>query len=150
MSLYGNCVYFLDETLWKYFRICHLWFYRIPFYLLCETEKRKCKVLSTTNIYERLSLFQYIGTQVLGFILSLAGTAVLLDNSTRDSQLQPRIRESMRRLIMNAHHKDSQDTLAMIQENVSKLNLFLFCLKAILFWYFAIRNVITTRNLWLE
>lgn len=62
---------------------------------------------------------------MLGFIFGMAGSAVLLDNSTRDSQLQPRIRESMRRLIMNAHHRESLDTLAMIQENVSKC-LFLF------------------------
>uniref|UniRef100_A0A6P7FT35 Tetraspanin-2A n=1 Tax=Diabrotica virgifera virgifera TaxID=50390 RepID=A0A6P7FT35_DIAVI len=65
-----------------------------------------------------LSLFQYIGTQVLSFIFGLSGSAVLLDNSARDSHFQPRIRESMRRLIMNAHHDQSRQTLAMIQENV--------------------------------
>lgn len=65
-----------------------------------------------------MALLVYIGTQVLSFIFGLSGSAVLLDNSARDSHFQPRIRESMRRLIMNAHHDQSRQTLAMIQENV--------------------------------
>ncbi|CAH1967219.1 unnamed protein product, partial [Acanthoscelides obtectus] len=61
----------------------------------------------------------FIGSQVLSFIFGLSGSAVLLDNSARDSHFQPRIRESMRRLIMNAHHEASRQTLAMIQENIA-------------------------------
>ncbi|KAH0811487.1 hypothetical protein GEV33_011304 [Tenebrio molitor] len=61
----------------------------------------------------------YIGTQVVAFIFGLAGSAVLLDNSARDSHFQPRIRESMRRLIINAHHEPSRQTLAMIQEGIT-------------------------------
>lgn len=64
------------------------------------------------------ALLLYIGSQVLSFIFGLSGSAVLLDNSARDSHFQPRIRESMRRLIMNAHHEASKETLAMIQENI--------------------------------
>lgn len=64
------------------------------------------------------SLLVYSGTQILSFIFELAGAAVLLDNSTRNSNLQYSIRESMRRLIMNAHHEESRQTLAMIQENI--------------------------------
>jgi CD9 antigen len=64
-------------------------------------------------------LLVYIGTQVVAFIFGLAGSAVLLDNSARDSHFQPRIRESMRRLIINAHHEPSRQTLAMIQEGIT-------------------------------
>lgn len=53
------------------------------------------------------------------FIGAAAGTAVLLDNTTQNSNLQPRIRDSMRRLIMDSHNQKSQEILAMIQENVS-------------------------------
>ncbi|XP_018569100.1 tetraspanin-2A [Anoplophora glabripennis] len=66
-----------------------------------------------------LALLIYIGTQILCFILALAGTTVLLDNSARDSRFQPRIKESMRRLIMNSHHVESQQTLAIIQESIA-------------------------------
>lgn len=71
-------------------------------------------------------MFQYIVTQAVSFILGLTGAAVLLDNSARDSRLQPRIRESMRNMIMNPHVEKSKQTLAMIQENVSKTALSLF------------------------
>lgn len=74
---------------------------------------------------------------MLGFIFSLAGSAVLLDNSARDSNFQPRIRESMRRLIMNAHHDESRQTLAMIQENVSHVIYFGFVYTILKFAYFC-------------
>ncbi|CAH0560712.1 unnamed protein product [Brassicogethes aeneus] len=61
----------------------------------------------------------YIASQVLGFIFSLAGAAVLLDYSARNSRFQPQVRETMRGLIMNAHHEESRQTLAMIQENIA-------------------------------
>ncbi|KAH0999435.1 hypothetical protein HUJ04_003255, partial [Dendroctonus ponderosae] len=63
--------------------------------------------------------FQYIGSQVLAFIILLAGSAVLLDNSARDSSFQPRVRESMRILIMNSQYDDARNTLAMIQEGIA-------------------------------
>lgn len=63
--------------------------------------------------------FQYIGSQIFAFVILLAGSAVLLDNSARDSNFQPRIRESMRQLIMNAQYEEARSTLAMIQEGVS-------------------------------
>lgn len=81
-----------------------------------------------------ISLLQFIGTQVLAFIFGLAGSAVLLDNSTQDSKIAPLIRESMRRLIMNSHHDLSKQTLAMVQENVSTCYMFyIFTLKVYLF-----------------
>ncbi|KAL1506760.1 hypothetical protein ABEB36_006063 [Hypothenemus hampei] len=64
-------------------------------------------------------LLVYIGTQVFAFIVLLAGSAVLLDNSARDSNFQPRIRESMRQLIMNAQYEPARNTLAMIQEGIA-------------------------------
>jgi hypothetical protein len=63
---------------------------------------------------------------VVAFIFGLAGSAVLLDNSARDSHFQPRIRESMRRLIINAHHEPSRQTLAMIQEGVSNPIVYIY------------------------
>ncbi|KAJ8919418.1 hypothetical protein NQ315_016512, partial [Exocentrus adspersus] len=72
-----------------------------------------------TLVINYFYLLQYIGTQAFAFIFGLAGTAVLLDNSVRDSKLQPRIKESMRRLIMNSHHEESRQTLAIIQESIA-------------------------------
>ncbi|XP_025829234.1 tetraspanin-2A [Agrilus planipennis] len=65
-----------------------------------------------------LTLFVYIVTQALGFVVAIVGSAVLLEYSTRNSAMQPLIRESMRRLIINSHYDKAQYTLAMIQENV--------------------------------
>ncbi|XP_076274659.1 tetraspanin 2A [Rhynchophorus ferrugineus] len=63
-------------------------------------------------------LLVFIGTQILCFILVLAGSAVLLDNSARDSRFQPVVRESMRQLIMNAQYDNQKYSLALIQEGV--------------------------------
>ncbi|XP_060531747.1 tetraspanin-2A [Cylas formicarius] len=65
-----------------------------------------------------LFLLTYIGTQVFCFIAFLAGAAVLLDNSSRDSRLQPLIRESIRKLIMNSHYETAKQQLSMIQEGI--------------------------------
>ncbi|CAG9762531.1 unnamed protein product [Ceutorhynchus assimilis] len=65
------------------------------------------------------ALHEYIGTQVFSFVILLAGSAVLLDNSARDSHFQPRVRESMRLLIMNAQYEPAKNTLAMIQEGIA-------------------------------
>ncbi|KAF5297985.1 hypothetical protein FQA39_LY11860 [Lamprigera yunnana] len=66
----------------------------------------------------KFALLTYIGTQAVGFICGTLGAAFLLENSTQDSQMQPLIRESMRRLIMNAHHDWSKQTLSLVQEDV--------------------------------
>lgn len=65
-----------------------------------------------------VALLTYVGTQGLGFVCGIIGSAFLLENSTQDSQIQPLIRESMRRLIMNARYELSQKTLGMIQEDI--------------------------------
>jgi len=64
-------------------------------------------------------LLVYAGTQVLAFLVLLAGSAVLLDNSARDSHFQPRVRESMRQLIMNSQYDHARNTLSMIQEGIA-------------------------------
>lgn len=69
-------------------------------------------------------LLQYVGSQAFSFICGAVGSAFLLENSTQDSHIQPVIRESMRRLIMNSHHEASRQTLAMVQENVSDFKRF--------------------------
>lgn len=63
-------------------------------------------------------LLIFIATQVFCFVVLLAGSAVLLDNSARESHFQPRVRESMRLLIMNLQNEDSKRTVAMIQEGI--------------------------------
>lgn len=59
----------------------------------------------------------------MGFIIDVAGAAVLLDYSTLNSSIQPIIRDSMRRLIMSSSSPESTAVLKMIQENVSKFFL---------------------------
>ncbi|KAF5270884.1 hypothetical protein FQR65_LT05401 [Abscondita terminalis] len=73
--------------------------------------------LSVVNEH-RVLLLGYVGSQALGFLIGSIGSAFLLENSTQDSSIQPVIRESIRRLIMNSHHEISQKTLAMVQENI--------------------------------
>lgn len=63
---------------------------------------------------------QFIATQGVGFVIDVAGAAVLLDYSTLNSSVQPIIRDSMRRLIMSSSSPESSTVLKMIQENVSK------------------------------
>lgn len=65
-----------------------------------------------------LLIFIYIGTQLLAFLGFVAGAAILLNFTTKNSDLQPIVRESMRRLIMNKHYQRGQETLAMIQEHI--------------------------------
>ncbi|GLV35179.1 Tetraspanin 2A [Carabus blaptoides fortunei] len=61
----------------------------------------------------------FIITQAVGFVCGLSGSAVLLDNSTYESKLQPMIRTSMRNLIMNSgHHDPSRFTLNLVQEHI--------------------------------
>ncbi|XP_022904592.1 tetraspanin-2A isoform X2 [Onthophagus taurus] len=63
-------------------------------------------------------MYIFIGTQVVGFLGYVAGSAVLLDNTTKNSNMQPIVRESMRSLIMNSRYDKGQEILAMIQENI--------------------------------
>ncbi|XP_011298165.1 CD81 antigen [Fopius arisanus] len=64
------------------------------------------------------ALYIHIGLQMLGFCLGLAGTAVLLDFSTYDSDIQPLIRRSMTTLIINSQYEKPGMILRMIQEGI--------------------------------
>jgi len=66
----------------------------------------------------RMMLTIFIAVQVLSFILGAAGSAVLLDYSTRDSQLQPLIRQRMLYLISQSHHDYAYAILRMVQETI--------------------------------
>ncbi|OXU24509.1 hypothetical protein TSAR_006933 [Trichomalopsis sarcophagae] len=66
----------------------------------------------------RLALLINIGLQGLSFVFGLAGSAVLLDYSTYDSQIQPLIRKSMTNLIVNSQHEHVSVILRMVQENI--------------------------------
>lgn len=72
-----------------------------------------------------LALYIFIGSQILGFVLSVVGSAVLLNFSTMQSSLQPMIRDVMTRFVMTSEYPRSSAVLRMIQESVS---LFTFCL----------------------
>ncbi|XP_033184599.1 tetraspanin 2A isoform X1 [Bombus vancouverensis nearcticus] len=65
-----------------------------------------------------LGLYVYVGLQLLSYVLGLAGTAVLLDYSTYDSNIQPLIRRSMTSLINNYHDQRSTYILQLIQESI--------------------------------
>lgn len=65
-----------------------------------------------------LALFIFIGSQVLAFIVSVAGAAILLDHSTMNSSIQPMIRRTVQRLIMTSEWPESAATLKMIQESI--------------------------------
>lgn len=67
------------------------------------------------------SFIQFIGTQLVAFIIGVAGSAVLLDYSTLNSSIQPILRNSFRRLIMSSGWPQSAAALKMIQENVSDM-----------------------------
>lgn len=61
----------------------------------------------------------YIGSQILGFVLSVVGSAVLMNFSTMQSSLQPMIRDIMTRFVMTSEYPRSAAILRMIQEAVS-------------------------------
>jgi len=66
----------------------------------------------------RMMLVIFIVVQVISFILGTAGSAVLLDYSTRDSQLQPLMRARMRYLITQSHNEYAASILRMVQETI--------------------------------
>ena len=66
-----------------------------------------------------LALYVFIGSQILGFVLSVVGSAVLLNFSTMNSNLQPMIRDIMNRFVMTSETQRSSAILKMIQEAVS-------------------------------
>lgn len=66
-----------------------------------------------------LALYVFIGSQILGFVLSVVGSAVLLNFSTMQSSLQPMIRDVMTRFVMTSEYPRSTAILKMIQEAVS-------------------------------
>ncbi|XP_077291816.1 tetraspanin 2A [Arctopsyche grandis] len=60
----------------------------------------------------------FVISQIGGFIIGLAGTAVLLDFSTYDSKIQPLIRRTITEFINNPQHEYSKRMLTMIQEEI--------------------------------
>lgn len=80
------------------------------------------KQTSHYSIFGVLTIYifaQFIATQLVAFIIGVAGSAFLLDYSTLNSSIQPLLRNSFRRLIMSSGWPDSAAALKMIQENVS-------------------------------
>uniref|UniRef100_A0A182XCD8 Uncharacterized protein n=1 Tax=Anopheles quadriannulatus TaxID=34691 RepID=A0A182XCD8_ANOQN len=60
----------------------------------------------------------FIGTQVFLFVLTVIGSAILLDYSTMNSSIQPLIRQTMLRFIVTSEHPHSSAALKLIQESV--------------------------------
>lgn len=71
-----------------------------------------------------LALHVFIGSQILGFVLSVVGSAVLLNFSTMQSSLQPMIKDVVTRFVMTSEYPRSYAILKMIQEAVSFYYLF--------------------------
>jgi len=65
-----------------------------------------------------LALLIFTVTQIICFLLAIAGTAILLEHSTYESRIQPMIRHSMNRLIMYSEYEPSTTMLRLIQESV--------------------------------
>lgn len=65
-----------------------------------------------------IGLYVYAGLQMFCYVLGLAGTAILLDYSTYDSQIQPLIRRSMTALINKYHDERATYVLQLIQESI--------------------------------
>lgn len=65
-----------------------------------------------------LALYVYIGLQIFCFLFGLVGSAILLDYSTYDSQIQPLIRRSMTSLIVNSQREEVSQILKLVQENI--------------------------------
>lgn len=93
---------------------------------------------------------QFIATQLVSFVVSVAGSAVLLDYSTLNSSIQPLLHHSFRRLIMSSGWQESAAALKMIQENVSThfaSSLFIFSSSAII-QFFNLSVINSDRLLW--
>ncbi|KAF4522093.1 hypothetical protein B566_EDAN004078 [Ephemera danica] len=71
--------------------------------------------LSTEN-KPQLNIF--IGVQALCFVLQLVGSGVLLAYGTRNSNLQPLMRDTMGRLMMDSYNPSSVEKLRIIQETI--------------------------------
>ncbi|XP_031838317.1 tetraspanin 2A [Nomia melanderi] len=65
-----------------------------------------------------LGLFIFVGLQLVCYVLGLVGTAILLDYSTYDSQIQPLIRKSMHALINNYYDDRATYILQLIQQSI--------------------------------
>ncbi|XP_076298549.1 tetraspanin 2A isoform X3 [Lasioglossum baleicum] len=65
-----------------------------------------------------LGLFVFVGLQLFCYVMGLAGTALLLDYSTYDSQIQPLIRKSMLSLINNYQDDRATYVLQLVQESI--------------------------------
>ncbi|XP_073829629.1 tetraspanin 2A [Musca autumnalis] len=65
-----------------------------------------------------LALFVFIGTQIFGFIVTIAGSAILMQYSTMHSSLQPLLQVSLSNFVSTSEQPYSSYVLNMIQENV--------------------------------
>lgn len=65
-------------------------------------------------------MFQYLGTQGLGFVVNIVGAAVLLDFSTVNSSIEWYLRRSLTNLIMRSRFPTEGRALQLVQESVSR------------------------------
>ncbi|XP_034485217.1 tetraspanin-2A [Drosophila innubila] len=65
-----------------------------------------------------LALFVFVGTQIFGFVGTVAGSAILLQYSTINSSLQPLLNVTLRRFVSTSEYTYSNYVLTMIQENI--------------------------------
>lgn len=64
------------------------------------------------------TLVIFTGTQIFGFVFTVAGASVLLDYSTMSSSLQPLLYKSLNRFVSTSEQAYSAYVLNMIQENI--------------------------------
>ncbi|XP_053951295.1 tetraspanin-2A [Anastrepha ludens] len=65
-----------------------------------------------------LALLVFLGTQIFGFVATVAGSAVLLDYSTMHSSLQPLLSSSLTSFVSSSEYSHSAYVLNMIQSNI--------------------------------
>lgn len=80
------------------------------------------KIYCAIKINKNKIILKFIGTQILSFVLGVAGAAILLDFSTINSSIQPLLKNTLTRMIMRSEDPTQSVVLKMIQENVSRID----------------------------
>ncbi|XP_076378517.1 tetraspanin 2A [Megalopta genalis] len=122
-SMFGLCMWLrLDPSFQEWVDFLNIYEFYIGIYVLLAVSIViiivtfiGCGVALMEYIY---GLYAFIGLQLFCFAMGLAGTALLLDYSTYDSQIQPLIRKSTMALINNYQDDRATYILQLIQESI--------------------------------
>ncbi|XP_063708398.1 tetraspanin-2A [Culicoides brevitarsis] len=106
----------------EWVRMLNIWIYYLGVYFLIFagviimiSAFLGCCVALTEH---KLGLTVFIASQVLCFLVSVVGSAILLDHSTFNSSIEPVVHRQMMHLIMNSEYEPYSTTLKLVQENI--------------------------------